>query len=149
MFRRDFQLPRHVVLAEFAQETRRVLVGHDVVVAQAAADEHLLHLRQLAKLLEDGQKFLVINLQVLARLREQALPMLARADFQLIWTRRLAEIRRRAADIVNVALEIRQLGQQLSFAEDAFGAAALDDAPLMERDGTEIARAEASARGGN
>ena len=149
MFRRDFQLPRHVVLAEFAQETRRVLVGHDVVVAQAAADEHLLHLRQLAKLLEDGQKFLVINLQVLARLREQALPMLARADFQLIWTRRLAEIRRRAADIVNVALEIRQLGQQLSFAEDAFGAAALDDAPLMERDGAEIARAEASARGGN
>ena len=75
--------------------------------------------------------------------------MLARADFQLIWTRGLAEIRRRAADIVNVALEIGQLGQQLSFAEDAFRAAALDDAPLMERDGTEIARAEASARGGN
>ena len=149
MFRRDFQLPRHVVLAEFAQEARRVLVGHDVVVAQTAANEHLLHLRQLAELLEDGQKFLVINLQVLARLREQTLPMLARADFQLIWTRRLAEIRRRAADIVNVALAIRQLCQQLSFAEDAFGAAALDDAPLMERDGTEIARAEASARGGN
>ena len=100
MFRRDFQLPRHVVFAELAQEARRVLVGHDVVVAQAAADEHLLHLRQFAELLEDGQKFLVINLQVLARLREQTLPMLARADFQLIWTRRLAEIRRRAADIV-------------------------------------------------
>ena len=115
MFRRDFQLPGHVVLAELSQETRRVLVGHDVVVAQAAANEHLLHLRQLAKLLEDGQKFLVINLQVLARLREQALFVRTGAVGHLFFACRMTEVCGRTADIVDVPLEIWFLGQKFCF----------------------------------
>ena len=91
----------------------------------------------------------MIHNQIRTWLWEQTLTVRTDAIFLLFLAGALPEIRRRAADIVNVALEIRQLGQQLSFAEDAFGAAALDDAPLMERDGAEIARAEASARGGN
>ena len=60
----------------------------------------------------------------------------------------LAEIRRRAADVVDVALEIGLARHEPSAScEDRRVRAGLDDAALMERQRAETARAEAAAAG--
>ena len=55
------------------------------------------------------------------------------------------EVGGRAADVVDVALEIRLVGHPLCFGHDAVGAAAGDASALMQLDGAEIAAAEAAA----
>ena len=58
---------------------------------------------------------------------------------------REAEVGRRAADVMDVALEIRLVGHPLRLGHDAVGAAAGDPPPLMQLDGAEVTAAEAAA----
>ena len=69
----------------------------------------------------------------------------AKTELYLLIAGRAAEIRRRTAHIVNVALKTRVGGHKLGFLYDGFLAAGGDIASLMERKGTEIASAEAAA----
>ena len=83
--------------------------------------------------------------EILARRGEEALPVRTCALRQLLFARRLAEICRRAAHVVDVALEILLMRQAFGLVDDRLVRARLDDAPLVERQRAEIARAEAPA----
>ena len=51
----------------------------------------------------------MVSIKIWARLREQALPVLAHAIFQLLGAGRMTEVGRWAANVMNVALEAGQL----------------------------------------
>ena len=122
-----------------------------VVEADARAHEHLLHagqLPQLAQKLRRNPRWSAFNLP--ARLRRQGTACLRQAPrVQLLVAGRLAEVGRGAADVVDVALELRVgvIMLRLFAAMDSW-LRGLDDAPLMERQRAEGALAEAAAVGG-
>ena len=82
--------------------------------------------------------------QVFARLREEALFSRTCSVFQLFFAGRKAEVCRRAAHIVDVSLKIRFLCQVFRLIDDRFVASYLNNTPLMERQRTEAAAAEAA-----
>ena len=57
----------------------------------------------------------------------------------------MAEVGARTADVVDVALELRVVGEALDLAHAGFDRARGDHAPLMERQRAEVASAEAPA----
>ena len=144
VLRRDLQLTGDVVLDQFAEE-RIVLLGHHVVVAQTGAHEHLLHALDAAQLTQQFEVIRVVCFDVLAGGWEQTALVLAAAVFLLLFAGRKAEIRGRAADIVDVSLESGHLGDLFCFLDHALVTAHLNVASLMERERAEVARAEAAA----
>lgn len=64
---------------------------------------------------------------------------------QLFFAGGLAEIGRRAADVMDIALEIGMLRHARRLGQQRIVAARLDDAALMERQRAERAAAEAAA----
>ena len=144
VLRRDLQLTGDVVLDQFAEE-RIVLFGHHVVVAQTGAHEHFLHALDAAQLTQQFEVIRVVGLDVLTGGGEQAALVLAAAVFLLLFAGRKAEIRGRAADIVDIALESGHLGDLFCFLDHALVAAHLNVASLMERERAEVARAETAA----
>ena len=147
VLRRDLQLAGDVIAHQLL-EKRIARVGQQIVEPDAAADKDLLDARQLPEFPQQGQVIRVVGDQVFAGGREQALSCRARAALQLLFAGGLAEIRRRAADVMDVALEARRMRHALGFPEDRLLRAGLDDPPLMERQRTEAARAEAAPAGG-
>ena len=87
----------------------------------------------------------MVGINIGTRLGKQALSVLAHAVFQLLGTGRMAEVSRRAADVMNIALEAVQLRQNLSFAQNRFMAARLNDASLMRMNSAEGTAAEAAS----
>ena len=77
-----------------------------------------------------------------------AVAVAAGAGYALLAAGFMAEIGRRAADVVDVALEAGGMGHGLGFLQDRRVRTGLDDAALMERQRAEAARAEAAAAGG-
>ncbi len=148
MLGRQAKLPRNVVLRQFADELVGMLVQKHVVEAQAAAHEHLLHPGKGAQLAQHIQVVAVVHLKASAGLRRQAALAAAGALVQLLGTGGLAEVRGGAAHVVDVALEIGVFGKHLRLFHQAFLAAALDDAALMERQRAERALADAPAVAG-
>ena len=87
----------------------------------------------------------MVGLEVFARRGEQAALVFAQAVFLLLLAGGEAEVRGRAADVVDVALEAGHLYDLFGLRDHAFVAARLDVAPLMESERAEVARAEAAA----
>ena len=117
VLRRDLQLAGDVIAHQLLEE-RIARVGQQIVEPDAAADKDLLDARQLAELPQQGQVIRVVGDQVFAGGGEQALSCRARAALQLLFAGGLAEIRRRAADVMDVALEARRMRHALGFPED-------------------------------
>ena len=146
---RHLQLAAHVVGAQLVQERVAVLaVGQHVVEPDARAHEHLLHARQLAQPAQQTQVVGVVGPQLLAGLGVQAALVRARARFQLLGAGRRAEVRRGAAHVVDVALEVGLLDDGPRLLHQRVVAARLHDAPLMEGERAERALAEAAAVAG-
>ncbi|MPM75134.1 hypothetical protein SDC9_122125 [bioreactor metagenome] len=61
----------------------------------------------------------------------------------------MTKIRRRTADIVNIALESGVLRKRSRFLQNGAMRTPGHDAPLVERQRAEVAVSEATARGGN
>ena len=141
---RDLELAGDVVAHEFAEE-RVVIVAEHVVIADAAAYEHLLHAGDLAQLAQQGEVVRVVGVNIRARRRREAQPVRAHAALQLLAARRVAEVCRRAADIGYVPLPERVVRHGLDLADDARVAAARDHAALVECQCAETAPAEAAA----
>ena len=146
VLRRDLELAGDVIAHQLVEKCLG-LVGQQIVEADAAADKDLLDAGELAQLSQQRHIVAVVGDHILARLREQALPIRARALRELLFARGLTEVRRRAAHIVDVSLEVLLVRHGLGLAEQRLVAARLDDAPLMERQRAEAARAEAAAVG--
>ena len=145
MLGRQTQLPAHVLGGKLADELVCVLVEQHVVEAYTAAHEDLLHIGQRAQLAQQLQVVAVVDLQALAGLGAQAALADAGPLFQLLGAGGFAEVRRGAANVMDVALEAGQLGDELGLGQDAFVAAALDDAPLVEGQAAKRALAYAAA----
>ena len=148
VLRRDLQLAADVVLHQLAHQ-KVLLVQKHVVEPDAGAHEHLLHARQRPQCLQDVHILRMVGVHVFTGRGKQALSLRTRARFQLLVAGRMPEVRRRAAHVVNIALEARALNQLLRLRDDGGLASGCDDSPLMERERAEIARAEAPALGGN
>ena len=143
VLRGHLQLARDVVFHQLLEEGF-VGVGHQVVEADAAADEHLFDPRQSPQPAQDIQVVLVVYDQVGAGLGRQAvLAAGAHPLFHLLAAGREAEIRRGAAHVVDVALEVGLVGHPLGLGHDAVGAAAGDPAALVQLDGAEVAPSKA------
>ena len=144
VLRRDLELARNVMLNQFLEEGI-VPVRHHIVVAQTRADENLLDTLDPAQLAQQVEVIRVVSLNVAARRWEQTALVLAAAVRVLLFAGREAEIRRRTADIMDIALEAGHLGDFFRFLDDALVAAHLNVASLMERKCAEIARTEAAS----
>ena len=145
---RHAQLARHVVGAQLADELLAVRVGHDVVEADARAHEDLLHAGKLAQLAQQVDVGGVVGAQVAARFGEEALLGGAHASLELLGAGRCLEVRRGAAHVVDVALEVGQLRERPGLAHERLVAARLQAPPLVEGQRAEAAAAEAAAVGG-
>ena len=146
MLRRHLQLPGDVVLHQFLEEGV-LFVCQQIVEADAAADEDLLHPGDFPQLPQQSHIVAVVGIHILAGGGVQALPSAAGALAQLLLAGRVAEVGGGAAYIVDVALEILILHHQLCFLQNGFVASGLDDPPLMEGQGAEGAGAEAAPVG--
>ena len=145
VFRSHLQLAGDVVLHQLLEEGV-VRVGHEVIKTDAAADEHFLHTRQLPHPAQDLEIIAVVHDHVGAGGGGQAvLAAIAHAPQHLLPAGREPEVGGGAADIVDVALEIRLVGHPLGLGHDAVGTAAGHAAALMQLDGAEVAAAEAAA----
>ena len=144
MLRRDPELTAYVILHELLKESV-VFVLHQVIEADAAADEHLFYTVERPKPAQQAQVILVADLHVRAGLGRKALSALAQTELFLLFAGRQPEVRRGAADIAYNALEALVAKEALRLLNDALLAAHGDGAPLMERERAEVARAEAAA----
>ena len=140
---RDLQVAAHVVLHQFLHVGGRL---HGQVVAQAGADQHLLHARQLAHALVDGDQRIMVGGQVLADAGVDAAGLAAgRFDLGRLAAQPV-HVGRGAAQVADDAGEALHLvAHGLDFAHDGVFGAALDDAALVLGDGAEGAAAEAAA----
>ena len=141
---RDLELAGDVVFDELGQKGTS-LVLEQIVIPDARADEDLLHAGDRAKTTQQLDIFRVVGIEIFAGVGGEAVFVAAHAALQLILARRMAEVGARTADVVDVALELRVVGEALDLAHAGFDRARGDHAPLMERQRAEVASAEAPA----
>ena len=110
-------------------------------------DSGFLHAGDGAQLAQQVYIIRMVRPQIAARRRKQALPVLAGPVRQLFFAGGLAEIGRRAADVMDVALEVGMLRHARRLGQQRVMAARLDDAALVEGQGAEAAAAEAAPVG--
>ena len=133
-----------MILTEFPKE-RAVFVCQHIIETDTRTDEHLLHLWNGPQFAQQGNIIAVIRTNILAWFREKALPVWTCALRQLLFAGRETEVCGRAAYIVDIALKVRFLCEKLCLFHQRFMASCLNDAPLMESQGTETAGAKAAA----
>ena len=138
------QLAAHVVLHEFVEEGG-VVVEQDVVEADAAADEDLLHARKGTQFAQELHVVLVGDGELVAGRRRQAAFGGAGPVLGLFGAGGDAEVGGGAAHVVEVALEVGLLRHETRFLHDALAAARLDDPALVEVERAEGAVAQAPA----
>ena len=148
VLRCHFQLAAHMVLHQLPKEAV-IRVAKQIIIANTAADKHFLDSIHLPQRPKNVQIFSVIRLQIRAWFRRQAFFALAQAVLLLQGAAGVAEVGGGAAHIMNIALEVRHLGNLLRFNQQAFFAARGHITPLVECNGTEIASAETSPIVGN
>ena len=118
-----------------------MLIKKHIVKAQSAAHEHFLNPRQAAQLAKHVQVIAIVHLQAPAGLRRQTAFSAACTFIELFGTSRLTEVCRWTTHIVDIPLEIGVLRDGLRFLNQALLATALNNATLVERQGTERALA--------
>ena len=144
VLRRHLELAGDVVLHKLRKE-RTVLIAENIVKPHAGAHEHLLDARDGAQLPQQREIVPVVGHEIFTRRRRKAVLQGTHAVFELLFAARCAEVRRRAADIGDIALPERVVRHGLHLADDGLVASRCDHPPLMERERAEVAPAEASA----
>ena len=144
MLGRGAQLAADVVFGQLLQQ-RAALVVQQVVVADAAADKDLFDARQGAQPPQHAQVGRLVEIDVGAGRREQALAVGAGARRPLLPAGGMAEVGRRPADVVDVALEGRVGDHARRLAQHRFLAARRHAPALVHHQGAEVAAAEAAA----
>ena len=136
MLRSDLQLAAYMVPAQFVQKLLFVF-RQQVVVTDTGTDEHLLHPRQSPQLPQQPDVIAVVRVQIGTGFWEQALPVLAGPELQLLLAGGMPEIGRRPAYVIDVSLKIRKLCHFPGFFKNRLMAPGLYDPPLMGVDGAE------------
>ena len=143
VLRRHLQLAADVVLHQLAEKVLILVLQH-VVIADAAADEHFFHLRELAQPPQKLRVLRVVGVQIFARLGGKAAAIFAAAVLFLPGAGCVAEVGRGAAHVVDIALELRVFREDLRLPHHRLDAAGRDHPPLMKGQGAEVAPAEAA-----
>ncbi len=123
----------------------RVGIGQKIVEADAAADEDLLDAGNGAETSQQVYIILMIGAEIFTRLGEKALLFRAGTLRELLFAGRGTEVGGRAADVVDIALEIGVVRHFFGLGKEGGVAPRLDNAPLMEGQCAERAAAEAAA----
>ena len=117
----DLKLSADIIPYKLFKE-RIVLIKHKIVKAYPGSYEYFFHTPDCFDLLYKLKIFRVIYLQIFARCGRQTLSVCANAVFQLFIAGGITEICRRSADIMNISLEIRKRGNDLSLGNHALNA---------------------------
>ena len=117
----DLELTADVVSDKLLEEPI-VAVGKQIVKSDSRAHEHLFYLRKRLDSLKELYVFGVICDKILARSGREALASRADSVAKLLFAGRVAEISRRAANVVDIALEIRHFCYLLCFFNYALNA---------------------------
>ena len=120
-------------------------VGKHIVKAYAGAYENTLHSLDCRCAFKQMNVFRMVGIQIGTWLREEALAVGTGSQLFLLFAGGMAEICCRTADVVNISLEPGQLCQFFDLVNDRILASCGDNPALMERDGTEVARAETAS----
>ena len=142
VLRRHLQLAGHMVLYQLPKEGVPFVTEH-IVIADAGADEDLFDTRNLSQLPQQRHIIGLIRIQVGTGLGRQTHPFGTDSLLQLLLTAWVAQVGRRAAYIVDVALKSRVMGQRCDLSDNALVTAAGHHPPLMKGQGTEITAADA------
>jgi len=146
---RDLQLAGDVVGSQaFGVAAARFLIEDYHVVAYARSNEHPFHAGYRPQPLEQGDLPAVVQRQRGTGPRPKAFPVFAGALFQLFRTFDTVHVRRRAADVVDDAVETRPSSDALGLADQGVLATGDDRPALMDGDGTEGAFTVAAAVAG-
>ena len=121
MLGRNLELSRNVMCHELTEEGS-ILIISEIVKADARADEHALNARDLLDLAQHIGILSVIDLKIFAGLRREALTVGANAMRHLMLAGRSSEIGGRTANVMDIALEIRKLTDDLRFLQNALDA---------------------------
>ena len=141
VFRSYLQLSGDMVFDKFRKEFAVFLRQH-IVIPDTAADEHFFNAGYGPDLPQQRQIVAVAGVQIFAGRGGQAGPVFAHAVFYLLFAGGVAEICRRSAHIVDIALELRVPDKPLYLPHHAFVASGSDHAALMKSQGAEITPAE-------
>ena len=148
VLRSHLQLAADVVVHQFLKK-RLILVLEHIVVADAAANKHLLYPRQGPQPPQKLRVFRVVRIQILTRLRGQTASVFTAAVLLLPRAGGMAEVGRRPAHIMDVALELRVLRKDLRLPQNGLDAPGGDHPPLMKGQRAEVTAAEAAPVVGN
>ena len=132
------------VVADQVREELAVVPAEHVVVADAAADEDLLHPGDGPELPQQAQVVPVVRVQVFAGGGGQAGAVLAHAVLCLLLAGGVAEVGGGSPHVMDVALELGVSGEALHLPDHALVAPGGDHPPLVEGQGAEVAPAEAA-----
>ena len=137
------QLTADVILHELCKKFAVFVLQH-IVIADAAADEDLLHAGNGAQAAQKQQIIAVIGIKVLAGGGGETVAILAHTVLLLLFAAGMAEVGGGTAYVMDVALELGIAGEGFYLADDGFLTAAGDHAALMEGERAEVAAAEAA-----
>ena len=144
MLRSHLELTADVLFNKTAKECIALIRKH-IIISNARTDKHLFYAGYTLHTLQQLDIFAVIGDEVRARSRRKAAAIRADTVLELPLACGTAEICRRTSDVVNIALEIRELCQQLRFADNAVNTARSHRSALMVGNGAESTAAEAAA----
>ena len=137
------QLSADVVVHQFPEKIL-IFVLQKIIVANTTADEHLLHAIHPPQALQKRRILRVVGVQIPTRLRGQTAAALAHPPPLLLGAGGVAEVGGGTSHIVDIALELRVLRQQLRLPHHGLDGAGGDHAPLMKGQCAEVAAAEAA-----
>ena len=119
MFGSNLELTRYMVFYKFSEKAV-VLILQKVIISNARTNKHFLDARKFTDTAKDIKIFLVICNNVFARFWSKTFFAFTQSVFLLKHTRRLTEISRRTAYIVNISFKIRHMGELFSLNHNAF-----------------------------
>ena len=117
MLRSNLKMSAYMIFHQIFKE-RIVFVGHYIVIAYAGADENRFYFWQGAQLPQNFKIFAVVGNKSGAGSWRKALFSGAKTKLYLLVAGRTAEIRRRAAHIVNVPFKPRVFSHKLCFIQN-------------------------------
>ena len=135
VFRRDLQLPGDMVRHEFPE----IFVSQRHVIPDAGGDKHFLHTRQRAHPAQHINNRSVIHRQLGTDGGKDAALLRTGAVLEFVVALEAVHVGRRSAEIVDVALELRMLGELFCLAHNGRRAARADGAPFVDADRAEVA----------
>ena len=133
MLRSNLELTRYMVFYKFSEKAV-VLILQKIIVSNARTDKHFFNARKLTDTAEDIKIFLVICNEVFTRLWSKTFFAFTQSVFLLKHTRRMTEISRRTAYIVNISFKIRHMSEFFSLNHNAFFASCCYVSALMKSD---------------